>query len=56
MLYLRAVIFLRYESKGSVLIAFAIGMVVAALFPYTLAILIIAAVLILAGLSFCRLF
>lgn len=46
--------FLRYISKGNVLIAFAIGMIVAALFPYTLAILIIAAVLILAGLSLCR--
>jgi hypothetical protein len=48
------VIFLRYDSRGSVLIAFAIGMVVAALFPYTLAILIIAGIMILAGLSLCR--
>ena len=46
--------FLRFESRGAVCVAFAIGMVVAALFPYTLAILIIAAVLILAGLSLCR--
>ncbi|MBQ2847941.1 MAG: hypothetical protein IJE74_06775 [Clostridia bacterium] len=45
---------MRYVSKGSVLIAFAVGMIVAALFPYTLAILIIAAVMILAGLSLCR--
>lgn len=51
---IRAVIFLRCESRGAVCIAFAIGMVVAALFPYTMAILIIAAVLILAGLSLCR--
>ena len=46
--------FLIFESRGAVCVAFAIGMVVAALFPYTLAILIIAAVLILAGLSLCR--
>ncbi|MBQ2973414.1 MAG: hypothetical protein IJE19_03590 [Clostridia bacterium] len=45
---------MRFHSNGSVLIAFAIGMVVAALFPYTLAVLIIAGVLILAGLSLCR--
>lgn len=45
---------MRYESKGSVLISFAIGMVVAALFPYTLAIMIIAGIMILAGLSLCR--
>lgn len=47
-------IFLRHISNGSVLIAFAIGMVVALLFPCTIAILIIAAVLIIAGLSLCR--
>ena len=52
----RAVIFLRYESKGHVLIAFAFGMIVAALFPYTIAILIIALVLVVAGLSLCRFF
>lgn len=45
---------MRYGSKGPVCIAFALGMVVSALFPYTLAILIIAAVLCVAGLSLCR--
>lgn len=46
--------FLRFSSKGEVCAAFALGMVVAALFPYKLAIIIIAAVLIIAGLSLCR--
>lgn len=46
--------FLRFESKGTVCAAFALGMVVAALFPYKLAIIIVAAVLIIAGLSLCR--
>ncbi|MBQ8016068.1 MAG: hypothetical protein IJ264_07800 [Clostridia bacterium] len=45
---------MRFESRGTVCIAFALGLVVAALFPYTMAILIIAAILILAGLSLCR--
>jgi hypothetical protein len=40
--------------NGKILIAFALGMLVAALFPYTFAVIIIAAVLIFAGLSLCR--
>lgn len=48
------VILLRYVSVGTVLIAFALGMLVASLFPYTIAVIIIAAVLILAGLRLCR--
>ena len=48
-------ILLRYVSVGTVLIAFALGMLVASLFPYTIAVIIIAAVLILAGLRLCRL-
>lgn len=47
-------ILLRYVSVGTVLIAFALGMLVASLFPYTIAVIIIAAVLILAGLRLCR--
>ncbi len=43
-----------FNSKGTVCAAFALGMVVAALFPYKLAIIIVAAVLIVAGLSLCR--
>ena len=46
--------FLRFESKGTVCAAFAFGMLVAALFPYKLGIIIVAAVLIIAGLSLCR--
>ncbi|MBR2867966.1 MAG: hypothetical protein IKB88_02715 [Clostridia bacterium] len=42
------------DLRCSVCIAFAVGMLVAALFPYTLAIVIIAAVLIVAGLSLSR--
>lgn len=46
--------FLRWECRGAVCVAFALGMVVASLFPYKLAVLIIAAIIILAGLSLCR--
>ena len=53
-LYIQAVIFLRCMFSGNTIIAFAIGMIVSALFPYTFAVMIIAAVLILAGLSLCR--
>lgn len=53
-LYIQAVIFLRRIFSGNTVIAFAIGMIASALFPYTFAVLIIAAVLILAGLSLCR--
>jgi hypothetical protein len=40
--------------NGNVIISFAVGMIVAALFPYIPAVLIIAAILIVAGLSLCR--
>ena len=46
--------FFMFNSKGTVCAAFALGMVVAALFPYKLAIIVVAAVLIVAGLSLCR--
>ncbi|MEE1012472.1 MAG: hypothetical protein U0L11_10635 [Acutalibacteraceae bacterium] len=45
---------MRCIFSGKTVVAFALGMIVAALFPYTFAIIIIAAVLILAGLSLCR--
>ncbi|MBQ7838331.1 MAG: hypothetical protein IJ395_06885 [Clostridia bacterium] len=45
---------MRWEYKGTVCIAFALGMLVASLFPYRIAMLIIAAIIILAGLSLCR--
>lgn len=51
----RAVIFLICRDvRCTACIAFAAGMLVAALFPYTLAIVIVAAVLIVAGLSLSR--
>jgi hypothetical protein len=43
-----------FNYKGSVCAAFALGMLVAALFPYKLAIVIVAGVLMVAGMSFCR--
>ncbi len=53
--YVWAVIFLRCcDPRCSACIAFAAGMLVAALFPYTIAIVVIAAVLIVAGLSLGR--
>jgi len=45
---------LRCILSGNIVISFAVGMIVAALFPYIPAVLIIAAVLIVAGLSLCR--
>lgn len=45
---------LRYEPRGAICAAFAAGMIVAALFPCKTAVLIIALILILAGLSLCR--
>lgn len=42
------------DPRSSACIAFAAGMLVAALFPYTIAIVVIAAVLIIAGLSLSR--
>ncbi|MBQ9849438.1 MAG: hypothetical protein IJO36_01935 [Clostridia bacterium] len=42
------------DARCTACIAFAAGMLVAALFPYTLAIVIVAAVLIVAGLSLSR--
>lgn len=50
-----AVIFLRCcDTRSSACISFAAGMLVAALFPYTIAIVVIACVLIIAGLSLSR--
>ena len=41
------------DRRGAVCIAFAAGMIVAAIFPCTAAIFIIAGVIVLAGLGLC---
>lgn len=43
-----------YDRRSTLCIAFAAGMVVAAFFPCTAAIIVIAAVIVLAGLGLCR--
>ena len=42
------------DRRGAVCIAFAAGMIVAAILPCTAAIFIIAGVIVLAGLGLCR--
>ncbi len=45
---------MRCNRTGGLCVAFALGLIAASCFPYTLMIVIIAAVVILLGLSLCR--